>query len=179
VNRQLGADEDVDDDLDWLDALLPGNLLPLQRVVTLLAESQKRALMNYGAWFWGAGGLLKPHGILAGTLRGRRAWRYQPSNDLLAVLVQMAAIQSRSDGEVDGFHPVRLRDFLDYLRDRFGILVDRPPAPFSGAEPVAAARENLRSMLRRLQQMGIFRDLSDDFTVQELQAPYAERDVPA
>jgi len=28
-------------------------------------------------------------------------------------------------------------------------------------------------MLRRLRQMGIFRDLSDDFTVQRLHPPYA------
>jgi hypothetical protein len=28
-------------------------------------------------------------------------------------------------------------------------------------------------MLRRLRQMGVFRDLSDDLTVQRLQPPYA------
>ena len=43
---------------------------------------------------------------------------------------------------------------------------------FQGAEYVAAAQDNLRAMLRRLRQMGVFRDLSDDFTVQRLTPPY-------
>ena len=28
--------------------------------------------------------------------------------------------------------PIRLQDFLQFLEERFGILVDRPPAPFTG-----------------------------------------------
>lgn len=138
-----------------------------------------RAIHNLGRWYWGAGGLTKPYGILAGTVKGRRAWRYQPSNDLLAVLVQLAAIQDRTEKDGHSPRPVPLRDFLAFLYERFGILVDRPPSPYGGAEAVAAARENLRAMLRRLRQMGIFRDLSDDFTVQHLQPPYAGAEVHA
>jgi hypothetical protein len=179
ANRKVAIEEDApDDQLTWLDALLPEHLTPVQRVVTLLAESQSRASANLIKWYYGSGGLTKPHGILAGTPTGRRAWRYQPSNDLLAVLVQLASIEARSteNGPDESPHPVPLRDFLGFLHDRFGILVDRPPAPFSGAEAVAAARENLRAMLRRLRQMGVFRDMSDDFTVQALQPPYASRE---
>ena len=43
-----------------------------------------------------------------------------------------------------------------------------------GSDYAAAARDNLRAMLGRLQQMGIFQDLSDDFTVQRLTPPYAD-----
>lgn len=174
-NERAALDEDqLEDDVEWLDALLPGHLTPLQRIVTLLTLSQSRMREHFVKWYWGVGGLVKPHGLLAGTLRGRRAWRYQPSNDLLAILVQLASIRPGPDGETtDQPRPVRLREFLDFLEERFGILVDRPPAPFSGAEVTAAARENLVAMLRRLRQMGVFRDLSDDFTVQELTPPYA------
>jgi len=52
-------------------------------------------------------------------------------------------------------------------------LIDRPPSQFQGADHVAAARDNLRAMLARLRQMGIFTDLSDDFTVQRLHPPYS------
>jgi hypothetical protein len=176
ANRQ--EDEGLED-VSWLDALLPPhlNLTAVQRVHTLLVESQRRAVQHYARWFWGTGGLLKPHGVLAGTMRGRRAWRYQPSNDLLGLLVQLAAIHP-APGEQPPEAPRRvpLREFLDLLHHRFGVLVDRPPAPFEGAEAVAAARDNLRAMLRRLRQMGIFRDLSDDFTVQALTPPYATSD---
>jgi len=177
LNRKVAQEEDAseEDSLAWLDALLPPHLDAVQRVVALLAESQKRALSSLGKWYQGSGGLSKPQGILAGTPTGRRAWRYQPSNDLLAVWVQLASIQLRADddGQDQGPRPIPLREFLAFLHDRFGILIDRPPEPFSGAEHVAAARDNLRAMLRRLRQMGVFRDLSDDFTVQALQPPYA------
>ena len=121
----------------------------------------------------------KPHGVLRGTTLSRKSWRYAPTNDVLAMFVQLAATQlssaqDRDSGERE-LQPIRLQEFLQFLDQRFGILIDRPPAPFKGAEYTAAARENLRAMLRRLHQMGIFRDLSDDFTVQRLQPPYAGR----
>ncbi len=173
-NRQ-GEDDDSES-LGWLDALVEGAGSDVDRVVTLLlAGQQRQALSNFTKWFTGVGGLTKPHGVLQGTVRSRASWRYAPSNDLLAVLVQLAAARAmtKGDGEV-GPQPIRLQDFLEFLRRRFGIVVDRPPSPFGGADYAAAARENLRAMLGRLRQMGIFRDLSDDFTVQRLQPPYAE-----
>ena len=112
----------------------------------------------------------------------RKSWRYSPTNDLLAVFVQLAAVRlsastNHDRGESGSLQPIRLQDFLQFLEKRFGILIDRPPAPFEGAEYIAAARDNLRAMLRRLRQMGIFRDLSDDFTVQRLHPPYAAEEM--
>jgi hypothetical protein len=121
--------------------------------------------------------MMKPHGALKGTKKNRRSWRYEPSNDLLAVLVQLAAARLAPSNQLnDGgviLPEIRLVDFLAFLETRFGILIDRPPSQFSGAEYAAAARENLRAMLARLRQMGMFNDLSDDFTVQRLRPPYA------
>lgn len=187
-NRVSDATEDEDDadgqqnDLGWLDTIASAGTTDVERVVALLVESQQKGIMgNYMQWYRGVGGLTKPHGILAGDLRGRRGWRYAPSNDLLAILVQLAAVRAPSasgatatgQGE-KGPAAIRLTDFLAFLERRFGILVDRPPAPYVGAEAAAAARDNLRAMLGRLRQMGIFRDLSDDFTVQRLIPPYAD-----
>jgi len=183
-NRPTDTDDGEDDggiqdDLGWLDAVAGAGTTDVERVVALLVEGQQRQISNYMGWYRGVGGLTKPHGILAGDLRGRRAWRYAPSNDFLAVLVQLAAVSVTEDrtqpapGE-RGPAAIRLPDFLRFLEHQFGILIDRPPAPYTGPEAAAAARDNLRAMLGRLRQMGLFRDLSDDFTVQRLRPPFTD-----
>lgn len=179
--NRMGDDEGTSEELDWLDDALVGVESDVDRVVALILNGQNvRNLANAFQWFRAAGGLTKPYGLLEGNLKGRQSWRYAPSNDLLAVLVQLAAVrieQKVSGGshqQANDPQPIRLQDFLAFLSKRFGILVDRPPEPFEGAEYTAAARENLRAMLRRLRQMGIFDDLSDDFTVQSLTPPYAQ-----
>jgi hypothetical protein len=160
-----------------LEAITAGATSDIEQVVSLLVAGQRsNAIQSFIKWYWSTGGLEKPQGILRGSLRNRRSWRYAATNDLLAVLVQLAAarLAAPQPGE-DGLciQPIRLQDFLAFLEARFGIIVDRPPAPFEDAEYIAAAHENLRAMQRRLRQMGIFRDLSDDFTVQRLHPPYA------
>ncbi len=169
-------DETEPEELEWLNTMVADAKTNVDRVIGLLAEGQRaQALSHFLSWFAGAGGLTKASGILSGVQKNRRSWRYAPGNDLLAVLVQLAAarqIEPNSEQKVP--QAMSLRDFLAFLEHRFGILIDRPPAPFSGAEYVAAARDNLRAMLVRLRQMGVFTDLSDDFTVQRLHPPYAD-----
>lgn len=159
-----------EESLLWLDEIADMGETEIERVVNLLVEGQKdNAISHYIAWFYGVGGIKKPHGVLTGTTTHRQTWRYAPSNDLLSVFVQLAAVRLSEQG----MKQLRLQEFLVFLEERFGILIDRPPDSFKGAEYTAAARDNLRAMLSRLRQMGIFRDLSDDFTVQRLQLPYA------
>ena len=161
-----------EDDLNWLDDITASADSDIERVVSLLAEGQRdSALQHYVSWYWSVGGMKEPHGLLAGTVKSRASWRYAPANDLLAALVQVAAARLSKQGLVE---PVRLQEFLRFLETHYGILIDRPPDMFKGAEYIAAAHENLRAMQNRLRQMGIFRDLSDDFTVQQLHPPYAQ-----
>jgi hypothetical protein len=184
-DNRVTDDAGITDEPEWLDDSLIGAQSDLDRVVALILDGQNtKNLGNAFQWYRSVGGLTKPYGLLDGNLKGRQSWRYAASNDLLAVLVQLAAIrcgQNDAAGpqqQLARLEPIRLQDFQAFLSDRFGILVDRPPEPFAGAEYVAAARENLRAMLRRLRQMGIFGDLSDDFTVQRLTPPYAAAVVP-
>lgn len=182
IRKENTSEDDDLEVLSWLDTIVDKTESNIERVVSLLVESQKgNAIEHFVRWYWGVGGMKKPQGVLRGTTLSRKSWRYAPTNDLLAVLVQLAALPrsalSNQDRGVQGVRPIRLQDFLRFLEKRFGILVDRPPSPFEGAEYVAAARENLRAMLRRLRQMGIFRDLSDDFTVQRLHPPYAGKEM--
>jgi hypothetical protein len=166
-----------------LEELLDGTESDLAGLVSLLTEGQRNATQSFVHWYWSVGGLTQPEGLLRGQLKYRSSWQYAPTNDLLAVLVQLAAARlnarkpAAASGEERGnghsIGAIRLQDFLRFLDERFGLLVDRPPSPFVGAEYTAAAQENLRAMLRRLRQMGIFRDLADDFTIQRLHPPYA------
>ncbi|HWS84591.1 MAG TPA: hypothetical protein VN207_10070 [Ktedonobacteraceae bacterium] len=155
----------------WLDTFARTGETDVERVVNLLAEGQREdALKHFIQWFYGVGGIKKQHGILRGITTHRQTWRYAPENDLLAVLVQVTAARLSLSGQL---RSIKLQEFLGFLKDRYGILIDKPPTQFEGAEYAAAARDNLRAMQRRLHQMGIFRDLSDDFTVQRLHPPYA------
>ena len=169
--REEGQTEEDEEDFAWLGEIADTAETDLERVVNLLVEGQKtNAIKSVISWYWGVGGLKKPHGVLRGTPSSRHSWRYAPSNDLLAVLVQVAAARLTPQGQ--DIRPLRLQEFLKFLETHYGILIDRPPDIFKGAEYAAAARDNLRAMLDRLRQMGIFSDLSDDFTVQRLHPPY-------
>jgi len=181
--REANTNEGEENDpeaLGWLDAILAMVEGDLERIVSLLVEGQREdGLRNFIKWYWGVGGIKKSQGILRGSVLNRTSWRYAPTNDLLAALVQLASARlptpQGNQGMEQEVQSIRLQGFLQFLEQRFGILVDRPPAQFEGAEYAAAARDNLRAMLLRLRQMGIFRDLSDDFTVQRLHPPYASK----
>ncbi len=179
-NRQTKDGQERDgqeEDLGWLDVIANIGETELERVVALLGEAQRSdSLQHYLRWMWDVGGSEHPFSLIEGRRITRPSWKYAPTNELLSVLVQLAAIRIGADKEQHERRKepgtLRLQDFLDFLESRFGILIDRPPAQFQSAEYVAAARENLRAMLRRLHQMSIFRDLSDDFTAQRLHPPY-------
>ena len=178
TKRAVGDPVDTINDEAEIEAVTYGVESALDQVVRLLVDAQQTSVnRQVTTWLGSVGGVRKPYGILKGVVggRGRLGWRYQPSNDLLATLVMMAGVDIPEWDPADPRpQPIRLRDFLDWLERRFSILVDRPPDTFSGAEYQAAAQDNLRAMLGRLRQMGIFRDLSDDFTVQRLIPPYTD-----
>ena len=172
-NAQREGEEDLAESIEQLTATAQSNF---EKLVILLDHAQRdKIIVNYVQWFASAGGINRNDGILAGVQRNRRSWRYAPSNELLAVLVQLAAVRMAPPNAAPDERVVaeiRLRDFLAFLERRFGFIIDRPPHGQHGAEYHAAARENLRAMLARLRQMGIFTDLSDDFTAQRLRPPY-------
>jgi hypothetical protein len=163
------ADEDAES--EDLNRVLRSEPTALSSVVALLVQAQKPIHANVMKWYSGVGGTTKPYGIIQGG-KSRNTWRYAPGNELLSILVQLAQV---SVGDSSGTAPraIKLREFVDYLYTRFGILVDRPPSGLVGPEYVAAAQANLNAMLDRLREMGVFRDLSDDFTVQRLTPTYS------
>lgn len=131
---------------------------------------------NFVKWFRTSGGLTKHYGLLDGNLKGPKNWRYYLTDELLNVLVQQSFVVRPVTNYVEGSTAhlrtkISLQAFLDFLRDNYGILIDRPPRDSDDPETRRAAAENLEALKSRLRQMGYFQLLSDDFTAQYLRNP--------
>ena len=157
-------------------ALLDEGATALDRASNTLYNFQRNnAVNNIMKWIQMTGGLRRGDGILEGNLRGRRNWRYALSDQLLEIFCMIAAACPEVQ-EASGrtwkpntmAQPILLSAFLEFLKKRYGILIAEPPGFEQSAESMAAAKENLNALRRRLRQMGLFQDLSDDFNAQRI-----------
>jgi hypothetical protein len=166
------ADDTTDPEREYLRRLQGRDISELDKLLDVLSEvNGTQAVLKAVQWYWSVGGLEKPYGLLAGASRNRRSWRYAPSDELLGAL--LLAVFVREDGCT--WNPtMALRDVLHALADRFGILIDRPPAFLDGAEARAAAAANFEAFKTRLQLLGCFDSLSDDFSVQVVRHPLGD-----
>ncbi len=181
LNSENPGDDMMSASREYIDHVTIDGESGFQRLILLLCDVQRGKIFETASqWYRNIGGLTRPYGLLTGTSANRSTWRYAPGNDLLATLVQLAAVDiPQWNTDTPAPAPVALAGFLKWLEKRFGIIVDRPPDTVHGAEYTAAAQENLQAMLRRLRQMGVFRDLSDDVTVQRLHPPYTNNSIGA
>ena len=116
------------------------------------------------------GGLNRPYGLLLGNTQGPRNWRYVLTDELLRTLVYLNAVDRHRDNinEASPVASIRLDEFMAWMHERFGIVIDRPPRELDSSSSRAAAATNFNAFKRRLRQTGFFRGLSDDFNVQNL-----------
>jgi hypothetical protein len=106
-------------------------------------------------------GINREDGFLHGG-RGKRR-KYVLGNQLLEVLVQLAVVDARREGKFIRFFtkPVRITDFVAWLRDRYGILIDSTGEQHDSPEVARALETNYNELKKRLRQLGFFTDLSD------------------
>ncbi|CAJ61292.1 MULTISPECIES: methylation-associated defense system protein MAD7 [Frankia] len=141
----------------------------LDQVVAAIRESQKSsAIQAARQWFWNTGGMRRQAGLLRGNLRGRRAWRYAMTDELLTTLL-LGTLVDPAGGEP--LPRMRLATLLQTFETRWGILIARPPTARADASSRAVATTNLAAFTGRLRQMGFFTDLSDDFNAQYVTNP--------
>ncbi|MHA6630900.1 methylation-associated defense system protein MAD7 [Pseudonocardia sichuanensis] len=172
VAEATASGEATEPELEFLQRVQASEDSELDKLLDILEHvNQGRAIRNAVSWFWSVGGLEKPYGMLRGSARSRRSWRYAPTDELLTAL--LLAVFVEPDG-VTTRSTMPLREVLDALAHRFGILVDRPPAFLDGAEARAAATANLDAFTLRLQLLGCFDSLSDDFSVQVVRHPLGD-----
>lgn len=144
----------------------------LDKLLDILEHvNQDKAVKNAVQWYWSVGGLDKPYGLLRGTVRNRRSWRYAPGDELLTALLLAVFVEP---GGTTSRATMPLRAVLEALAHRFGILIDRPPAFLDGAEAREAATANREAFTKRLQLLGCFDSLSDDFSVQIVRHPFGD-----
>lgn len=95
---------------------------------------------------------------------------------LLEVLLQIAVLRPEGDY---GFHTteMRIEEVLQFLRERYGIYVDRlPPKDGFGEASITdreALRENAAAFKNRLREVGFYRDLSDAYVTQTVKPRYS------
>ncbi|MBU2600478.1 hypothetical protein KJ849_07890 [bacterium] len=148
----------------------------LSRLVMILDEAQRNSLgVKMIQWFKDMGGVERNYGFIKGAGRYRNTWAYSMSNDLLWTLVHLASINPSELKDNDKPKRFRLAEFLEFLEKWYGIVINRVPEGMESIESNHSARENLSALQRRLKQMGLFDNLSDDFEAQYIRPQY--RDV--
>lgn len=115
----------------------------------------------------------RPGAMIAQPRGGER--RFVLDSRLLEVLLQISLLRP---GGRDGFHTAELRvdAFLDILRERYGLYVDRLPAgdgfDRTGITDQAALRANRAAFVERLREIGFYNDLSDAYLTQTITPRY-------
>jgi hypothetical protein len=94
---------------------------------------------------------------------------------LLEVLLQLAVLRP---GGVLGYHtePLRIAEVLSFLRERYGLYIDRLPPGDGFSTPSiqdrVALRDNVVAFTARLREIGFYRDLSDAYVTQTVTPRY-------
>ena len=123
-------------------------------------------------------GLPKGYALLRGQEGQRSSWKYRTAEELVLNLIDMCFIDPpTSPGApiAKARKKLPLATLLERLRERYGILVDRPPAAFDHPESREAASQNLKAFTGFLRDAGLFQTLSDDFEGNEVSRPRGAR----
>jgi hypothetical protein len=107
--------------------------------------------------------------------RARNSARYfNIGSRLLEVLLQIAVLEQRGSSFVT--RELSIDDLLTFLRERYGIYIDRLPTD-DGFDAVSildrqALRQNVEAFKNRLREIGFFEDLSDAYITQTVTSRY-------
>ncbi|CAK0777940.1 conserved hypothetical protein [Gammaproteobacteria bacterium] len=116
----------------------------------------------------------RPGALLAQSRAKNAPRRFVLESRLLEVLLQIAGLKV---GE-RGYHTAEMRidDLLTFLRERYGLYIDRlPPGDGFGALSIderKALRANVQAFTARLREIGFYRDLSDAYITQTVVPRY-------
>lgn len=118
----------------------------------------------------------RPGALLAqGRTKGAPR-RFVLDSRLLEVLLQLAVL--KQDTPTGPFYTgeLRIEDLLTWLRERYGLHIDRLPRGDGFAAPSiqdrAALRDNATAFTQRLREVGFYRDLSDAYVTQTVTPRY-------
>jgi hypothetical protein len=115
-------------------------------------------------------GLGKENGFLTGG-RGRKR-KYVLGNALLELLVQLAVVDYNPNKKIFYTKPIVITDFVNWLRNRYGIFIDQNNGAEDSPEKAKALENNYNALKTRLRQLGFYTDLSDAFNSQVIRPRY-------
>ena len=162
--RENGFDEETDQFNPEVEQIIDicnqRGLDKLQTFVEILYHYQYGTLREqHRKLLAGLCGVDLDRGFLAGRGRARR--KFVLGNELLEVLIQLAVLDQRIDGTWQS-RPIPIQDFVDWMRGRYGLLIDTlGPNQKDEEQTNRAVAANLRALKTRLRQLGFFTDLSD------------------
>ena len=117
----------------------------------------------------------RPGALIAQSRTKNAPRRFVLDSRLLEVLLQIAML--RPGGNL-GYHTGELRidELLVFLRERYGLHIDQLPRGDGFRAPSIAdrqaLRENVKSFVSRLREVGFYRDLSDAYVTQTITPRY-------
>jgi hypothetical protein len=116
----------------------------------------------------------KENGLLAQSRTKGSPRRFVFGSKLLEVLLQVAVLTQ--DGGSFVTREVRIEELLAFLRNRYGLYIDRLPEEVQAKSSILdrrALRLNLEAFKRRLREIGFYDDLSDAYMTQKVSPRYA------
>ncbi|MBT0652615.1 methylation-associated defense system protein MAD7 [Geomobilimonas luticola] len=116
----------------------------------------------------------KDNGLLAQSRSKGSPRRFMLGSKLLEVLLQLAVLTQ--DGGRFITREVRIEELLAFLRNRYGLYIDRLPENGKTNSSILdrrALRLNLEAFKRRLREIGFYEDLSDAYVTQKVSPRYA------
>lgn len=116
----------------------------------------------------------KENGLLAQSRTKGSPRRFVLGSKLLEVLLQVAVLTQ--DGGRFVTREVRIEELLSFLRNRYGLHIDRLPIGVQANSSILdrrALRLNLEAFKRRLREIGFYEDLSDAYVTQKVSPRYA------
>lgn len=118
----------------------------------------------------------RPGALLAQGRTKQAPRRFVLDSRLLEVLLQIAVL--RQDGVSGSFYTAEMRidTLISWLRERYGLHIDRLPRgdgfSLPSIEDRAALRGNAAAFTERLREIGFYRDLSDAYVTQTVTPRY-------
>ena len=151
-------DEEPDPEIQAIHDL---KLPPFDAYVEILTQKTfKTRMRNHKSLMASLCGLNRDDGFLHGG-RGQKR-KYVMGNQLLELFVQLAVVDARIARQVEFYtKPITITDFVKWLRDRYGILIDTTKIPNDSPDVARALEANYTALKDRLRQLGFFTDLSD------------------
>jgi hypothetical protein len=150
------------------------NLKPEEVLSGLMQHAvAPRALAQQFMWFYSTGGmrtsnLHRGYAILSGSQGAKSTWKYAMTDSVLTSIILLCFVEGNGSRTSK---TLRLETLLQRMRDRFGILVAEPPTSMRSYENYQAASSNKKAFISKLQLLGCYEGLSDDFSSQLVRRP--------